>query len=100
MNDNESGPGVGNVIDFGNRKTVERPQPVSATYEFHLHPIGASEVGETEQATGFLKFGPAFIAVVDGPGDESQVTFAAATPMCKYIKRLSVNEEVQATLAL
>lgn len=86
----------GSKISNDNKPSVIQP----GKFEFHLYPQtpeGTEEVIETE---GYLKFGPQFIAVVDGPEDLSNVVFAVATNLAKYVKRVTEDGSVEATLSL
>lgn len=99
----------GKIIDFATRKaqsdggtTMEAVKAASATYEFHIHPAGMSDgsvAPDPQTATGYLKFGPAFIAVVDSPADDSQVVFAVSTPMVRFVKKIE-DGAIQGTLSL
>lgn len=92
------------VIDFatmrdrlknGESKTLEvhkdAPKPSHGTFEFHL-------VDDTVTATGYLKFGPQFFAIVEGPEDDSLILFTCATHLVRYIRRLGDSGETTATL--
>jgi hypothetical protein len=97
MSDND------NVIDIKTRlsqKSESESKITPGTYEFHMYPVGDGENGEVSVSEGFLKFGPQFIAVVDGPKDESNVIFAIATNAVKYVKKLDAENAIQATLSL
>lgn len=110
MNDNDN-TGEENVIDFtAARKGVKqdapkptlKPRVASGKWEFHLHPASAeaSALPEVVSAEGYLKFGPQFIAIVEGPEDDSTILGVVALPLVRYVKRLGDLEEVQGTLAL
>ena len=90
---------MSNVIGL-NGKTIESVEsPVKAgTFEFHMHS-NAESGEEVTKTTGYLKFGPQFIAVVDGPEDSANVVFACSTPLVKYVKRVTEDGTVEATLA-
>ena len=80
-------------------------KPKSRTYEIHFFPMDTDEEGviipgDVIKIHGYLKFGPQFIAAVDGPEDTATVIFAASTPTVKYIKEVSETGEVQGTLSL
>jgi len=114
MSDNDNNndtPQESNVIDFAAIRAGAKAPPkdvdvriktrvAEGRYEFHLHPNENAEFDTVVEAEGYLKFGPQFIAVVDGPEDDSQVTFAVATPFVKYVKRVGEQGEVQGTLSL
>lgn len=100
-----------NVIDFqskkkgGNEPPPEAPKAQSGKYEFFFHSTGNDTngvpiPGGSEKTEGYLKFGPQFLAVVDGPEDWAAVVFACATPLVRHIKRICSEDSVQATLAL
>jgi len=74
------------------------PKVNSGTFEFHLvSPDGNTE---TVTATGYMKFGPQFLAVVDGPEDDSMVLFATATHLVRYIRKVGLDGETQGNLDL
>lgn len=92
-----------NVIDFNSRKNMNdktAPEFKPGKFEFHFFPIEDSSDGEVATATGFLKFGPQFIAVTEAHDDNSPVVFACATNTLKYVKRLDEDDSIQSTLAL
>jgi hypothetical protein len=70
----------------------------SGTFEFHL--ISPDGNTETVTATGYMKFGPQFLAVVDGPEDDSMVLFATATHLVRYIRKVGSDGDTQGTLSL
>jgi hypothetical protein len=84
-------------------KSPEVPAVKAGKYEIHFHDsMDGDKIvpGAMQLAEGFLKFGPQFIAVLEGPEDVSTVTFAVGTHVVKYIKRVSEDDAVQATLSL
>lgn len=92
-----------NLADRFNAKStpkeseVKRSLPTSGTYNFVFFSQGGDgSVEDSAEATGFLKFGPQFLAVVDGPEDEASVVFACSTPTVKYIRK--VTDRVQGEL--
>lgn len=109
-NDNNDTTGGADVIDLAairaagktpSRTTTPiKPRIASGKYEFHLYPSMDNEQDDLVGTEGFLKFGPQFIAVVDGPEDDSQVLFAVQTALVKYVKRLGSVGEIQGTLSL
>lgn len=80
-------------------KSVTQSEPIE--YEFHFYPtIDEAGAGEVVKAKGYVKFGPAFIAVLDGPDPErSTIVFAVATQTIRYVKQVS-DGAIQGTLAL
>lgn len=66
--------------------------------EFHLLPYG-DKPSEVVKAKGYLKFGPQFVAVVDGPEDQSNVETAVPTHLIQYVKRIGEEGNIEATLA-
>lgn len=95
---------MADVIDFGNRSKAktEDTAPVikEGTFEFYIHSEDTEPKGSLVQATGYLKFGPAFIAVVDTPEDTSNVLFAIQTNLVKYVKRISDEGHIEGTLSV
>lgn len=90
-----------NVIDLSSRKKVETPVPEPIDYEVHFYPtMNEDSEGMVVLATGYLKFGPQFIAILNGPQDTDPVVFSAATPAIQYIKKVDGSGSVQGTLAL
>ena len=83
-----------NIIDFGSRKTPEKkgPEPVEAEYEFHAYTSVDEGVSIPVKARGYLKFGPAFMAVADGPEDNANIKFAIQTNLVKYVRRIEAGE--------
>lgn len=79
---------------------VEKVPPLPIEYEIHFYPNLQGESGEVERTKGFLKFGPQFIAVLEGPLDSDPVVFTVATPAVQFIKRVDVEGTVQGTLSL
>lgn len=119
MNDNDGTSDVetgekNNVIDLsllsgrkGNVNTDRppspgpgKPKPSSGDWEFHFLPTEEKSSGDVVKINGFLKFGPQFIAVVDGPDDDSAIIFAVPINLVKYVKKVSATGEVQGTLSL
>lgn len=101
MHDNDND----NVISLDSRrnnKESKMSQVKPITYEFHFYPtVDEPSEGEIVQASGYIKFGPAFIAVLDGPDAEmNAVVFAVATPTVKYVKQIDGIGTVQGTLSL
>jgi hypothetical protein len=90
-----------NVISFASKQPVkiETPKLLPGDFEFHVMNPGGTEE-ETCVVQGYLKFGPQFIAVVDGPEDHSNVTFAVATHLVKFVRRMGEDGSIQATLSL
>lgn len=90
------------VIDFKSGKKLNT-QPTldltANTYEFHFFPEDGFEP-EVLNVTGYLKFGPQFIAVTSGPDDTSQVVMACQTNCVKFVKRIDPENIVQGTLSL
>lgn len=85
-----------NQVDNSKKSSVR-----SGTFELHLHPKLDGDADEVIKQSGYLKFGPQFIAVVDGPQDESQVLFAVQTHLVRFVKMLSEDEShTQSTLDL
>jgi hypothetical protein len=94
-----------NVIDLQSRKKggeppSDNPKVTPGKYEFFFHPVSVDVPGGSERAEGYLKFGPQFLAVVDGPEDSAGVVFACSTPLVRFIRRIDSEDAVQATLAL
>ena len=91
-------------LSEGKTKTggEEPPKPGvrPGKWEVHLHPLkeGLEDTVLTE--FGFLKFGPQFIAIVEGHADESQVRFAVGTHLVKYVKMIAEDGSIQGTLGL
>lgn len=104
--DNKLPPGSGNIVDLSKIRSiqaVEKPKGSSGLFEIHMLPNANSTSGEqgtVERAKGFLKFGPGFTAIVEGPEDESPVTFAVVTNAIQYIKRIDEDGTVQGTLSV
>ena len=88
-----------NVINLGDRKPVATPAPQAIEYEIHFYRSIDDEPGLVVTATGHLKFGPQFIAILNGPLDTDPVVFSAATPAIQYIKQVDQGV-VQGTLSL
>lgn len=83
------------------RKKIETPAPEPIEYEVHFYPsMNEGDEGLVVLTKGFLKFGPQFIAVLNGPQDTDPVVFSAATPAIQYIKKVDVDGAVQGTLSL
>ena len=62
--------------------------PIEGIYEFNLYGTDSEPSPAPVFAEGFLKFGPQFIAVTDGPEIESTILFAAQTAVVKYLQRV------------
>lgn len=105
------------IIDFNTYKNQkEISQPVTQTtptlvpqaYMYEVHFFGGDYEAEGDfvepepvVATGYLKFGPQFIAICEGLDNESPVVFAAATQTVKYVKKIDATDgSVQGTLGL
>lgn len=91
------------ILDF-NRKSSTETGPKAGKFEFSLHPneqdVANGDPGEVVTAEGFLKFGPAFIAIVDGPEDtNTNFLFIIPTGLVKYVKRLGEEDHVAGTLS-
>jgi len=97
---------MSDVIDFKSRNKTTEVKVKPGKFQFHLFTSGATDKegnelpGEVQQAEGYLKFGPQFIAVVDGPEDTASVVFAIQTPAVKYVKKVSSSDEIQGMLSL
>lgn len=91
-----------NIISLASRKEVKPDLPAPIEYEVHFYPSMGEEStdGLVVLATGFLKFGPQFIAILNGPQDTDPVVFSAATPAIQYIKQVDKTGTIQGTLAL
>ncbi len=77
------------------------PGPLKAHWELHLHQTSPEAPVEVLIGEGYLKFGPAFTAIVEGPEDSSPPFVAVSSSMVKYIKRIvPLDGSVQATLSL
>lgn len=114
MNDNDSHDGgtrfedKANVIDLASMRKarsegdsgtiLNKIEAKEATFDFHLFN-GETEGAEVVRARGYMKFGPQFLAVVEGPEDGSQVVFACQTPLVRYIQRVE-DDTTQSTLDL
>lgn len=81
-------------------KEVNPPKPEPGLFEFHFYPSDTGFDPEVITSHGFLKFGPQFIAVLEGPEDFNNVSFTCATNSVKYIKKLGKDKEVQGSLSL
>lgn len=89
-----------NVTPFNGPKVVppadlpKPPAPEPETYEITLH--GTEHVPDPVPlvATGYLKFGPAFIAVAGNVDDQNDIVIAVALGMVKFIKRVKSQVEV------
>lgn len=81
------------------RKVISTP-PQPFEYEVHFYPTIDAGEGLVVSAKGFLKFGPQFIAILNGPLDNDPVVFSAATPAIQYIKKIDAEGSVQGTLSL
>lgn len=90
-----------NVIDLMAKKPTVVPAyvPEPIEYEVHFYPTRDDVKGEVEITKGFLKFGPQFIAVLEGPLDTDPVVFTVATPAVQFIRRVTA-DGIQATLSL
>lgn len=95
------------IIDFSklreSRASPPPPKPAppkvtNGTFEFHM--ITPEGTNETVTASGYMKFGPQFLAVVEGPEDDSMVLFACATQLVRYIRKIGDTGETQGTLSL
>lgn len=91
-----------NVISLVDKKAeTEKAKPLPSKYEVHFYPsIDGVADSDVQETTGFLKFGPQFIAVLEGPLDSDAVVFTVATPAVKFIKRVDSEGSVQGTLSL
>jgi hypothetical protein len=90
-----------NVINLMDRKPVTPPPPTPIEYEIHFYPtMDEGSDGLVVVSSGFLKFGPQFIAILDGPQDSDPVNFSAATAAIQYIKKVDATGAVQGTLSL
>lgn len=91
-----------NVISLNGKKVeIEKAKPQAFTYEVHFYPnIDGAVDSDVQTATGFLKFGPQLIAILDGPLDTDLPIFTVATPAVKFIKRVDSEKSVQGTLSL
>lgn len=106
-NNNDTPETPDNIIDFSklreSRTSPPPPKPAppkitNGTFEFHM--ITPEGTNETVTASGYMKFGPQFLAVVEGPEDDSMVLFAVATHLVRYIKKLADDSSIQSTLSL
>lgn len=83
-----------NVIPFRSKNTDATPAkaagPEAGIYEFHLYGSESDPIPLPVVAEGYLKFGPAFIAVTEGPEDVSTIIFAAQTNVVKYLERVEL----------
>lgn len=102
-----------NVISFSKFKkdqTIETPTPEPTPpnspakaykYEFHFFQGDDDMPAEVVHTEGYLKFGPQFIAVLDGPNPElDNVLFTAMTSVVKYIKKIDESGTIQGTLSV
>ncbi len=102
MNDNDDNNGqddlkVVNLMDY---KSATAPPPEAIDYEVHFYPPNLESEGLVVRSKGFLKFGPQFIAILNGPQDTDPVVFSASTPAIQYIKKIDETGSVQGTLSL
>ena len=74
--------------DDGPFVTEKKSGPEGGLYEFHLYGTEADPVPAPVFAEGYLKFGPHFIAVTEGPEPESTILFAAQTNVVKFLQRV------------
>jgi len=91
-----------NIVDLMTRKPTVVPAsvPDPIEYEVHFYPVANDTKGEVVNTKGFLKFGPQFIAVLEGPNDTDAVVFTVATGAVQFIRRVDADGSVQATLSL
>lgn len=92
---------MADVINLNGNKvsSVVTPVVLPGKFEFHFFATAVDGAEEVSVAEGYLKFGPQFIAVVDGPEDISNVVFACATPIVRFVRRVTEDGAIQATLS-
>lgn len=81
---------MADIINLNGEKiSKEDSGPKSGKWRFYIYPQqdGAQDLDEQE-AEGWVKFGPMFTAVTEGPEDTSTVVLAVATATIKYVRKL------------
>lgn len=92
---------MADIIGMNGSKIAGTITPVvlPGKFEFHFFAPAIDGAEEVCIAEGYLKFGPQFIAVVDGPEDISNVVYACATPIVRYVRRVTEEGTIEATLS-
>lgn len=62
--------------------------PEAGLYEFNMYGTEAEPMPAPVFAEGYLKFGPHFIAVTEGPEPESTILLAVQTGAVKFLQRV------------